>query len=249
MGFTMHIRQHRSKAVRRPHRKKLEESAPASEDTGMKSTPATSSEDSFLPTRSSLLSRLKNASDAVGWQYFVDNYGRLIFQVCLRTGLTRQEADDIVQDTVAAVAKQMPRFQYDRSKGSFKGWLSRVTRNHIADFLEKKTREASRRVELPEEQADGLAAHHEIVAGGSESMDEHWENEWREHLMARALRCLQQQLPARTVQIFQMSAFDGWSTEKIAAALCLSRPQVYLARHRAARLVKREIGRLKKELE
>ena len=113
----------------------------------------------------------------------------------------------------------MPRFQYDRSRGSFKGWLSRVTRNHIADFLEKKTREAGRRVELPEGQAEGIAAREEIAAGHSGSMEELWESEWREHLMTRALRCVQQQLPARTVQIFQMSAIDGWSTEKIAAAL------------------------------
>jgi RNA polymerase sigma factor (sigma-70 family) len=215
----------------------------------MTSTASASRDDSFLPTRSSLLSRLKDASDAAGWQFFVDNYGRLIFQVCLRAGLTRQEAEDIVQDTVAAVAKQMPRFQYDRSKGSFKGWLARVTRNHIADFLEKKTRESKRRVELPEAAADGIAARDEVAAGGSESMDQLWESEWRQHLMTRALRCVQQKLPARAVQIFQMSALDGWSTEKIAAALRLSRPQVYLARHRAARLVKQEIERLRKELE
>ncbi len=204
----------------------------------------TTGEDGFLPTRSSLLSRLKNASDAAGWQYFVDNYGRLVFQVCLRAGLTRQEAEDIVQEVVSAVAKQMPRFQYDRSKGSFKGWLARVTRNHIADFLERKTREMNRRVELPENRTDAIAAEQ---AGGS--LDEVWESEWRQHLMERALRCVQQQLPARSVQIFQMSALDGWSTEKIAAALRINRPQVYLARHRASRLVKKEIERLRKELE
>jgi RNA polymerase sigma-70 factor (ECF subfamily) len=206
-------------------------------------------DDSFLPTRSSLLSRLKNASDAAGWQYFVDNYGRLVFQVCLRAGLQRQEAEDVVQETVAAVAQQMPRFHYDRSKGSFKGWLARVTRNHIADFLERKTREAARRVELPESRADSVAASRDVVAGGSESLDAVWDAEWREHLMVRALRCIQQQLPARSVQIFQMSAIDGWSAEKIAGALQLSRAQIYLARHRAARLVKREIARLKRELE
>lgn len=215
----------------------------------MNSVQASTADDGFLPTRSSLLSRLRNSSDAESWQYFVDNYGRLIFQVCLRTGLTRQEAEDIVQDTMAAVAKQMPRFEYDRSKGSFKAWLGRVTRNHIADFLEKKTREVRRRVEMPEDQAEGIAAHRESAAGASGFMEEMWESEWREHLMTRALRCLQQQLPSRTVQIFQMSAVDGWNTEKIAAALGLSRPAVYLARHRAARLVKREIARLRKELE
>ena len=68
-------------------------------------------------------------------------------------------------------------------------------------------------------------------------------------LLARALRCAQAKLPARSVQIFQLSVVDGWSAEKIATALCLSRPQVYLARHRAARLVKREVDRLRRELE
>lgn len=65
--------------------------------------------DEFLPTRSSLLSRLKHASDAAGWREFVDNYGRLVFQVCLRSGLHRQEAEDVVQETITAVAQQMPR--------------------------------------------------------------------------------------------------------------------------------------------
>lgn len=199
--------------------------------------------DAFPPTRSSLLSRLKNASYTEGWEYFVDNYGGLIFKVCLRAGLTRQEAEDILQDTLAAVAKQMPNFEYDRDKGSFKGWLARVTRNHIADYLKKKKHEAVRRVQLPERRVDAIAAM------DAATLDDVWEAEWRQHLLVRALSCLHRQLPARTVQIFQLSALDQWSSEKIAEALLITRSQVYLARHRAARLVKKEIERLRKELE
>lgn len=205
--------------------------------------------DDFLPTRSSLLSRLKNASDAVSWQAFVDNYGRLIFQVCLRAGLQRQEAEEVVQETITAVAHQMPKFSYDRSKGSFKGWLARVSRNHIADFLTKKTREAARRVELPEAQAESLAGAEEIQAGISHEMDAVWESEWRQHLLDRALRRVQETVTARSIQIFQLSTVQGWSIEEIAASLCISRPRIYLARHRVGRLVKKEIEALKKELE
>jgi RNA polymerase sigma factor (sigma-70 family) len=206
-----------------------------------------STDDSFLPTRSSLLSRLKNASDAAGWQFFVDNYGRLLFQFCLRAGLQRQEAEDIVQEVVMAVAKQMPRFEYDRSKGSFKGWLARITRNHIADFLTKKTKEAARRVELPPEQAAAQSAG--LAAGTSADMDEVWESEWRQHLLDRALRRVQQTVSARSVQIFQLSVVQGWSNEEIAASLRISRAQIYLVRHRVGRLVKREIAALRGELE
>src|SRR6188768_1003639 len=109
-----------------PGSKELQDSAARPEHTGMESPRAAAADDSFLPTRSSLLSRLKNASDAASWQAFVDNYGRLIFHVCLRSGLNRQEAEDVVQETVSAVSQQMPKFAYDRDKGSFKGWLARV---------------------------------------------------------------------------------------------------------------------------
>ncbi len=201
-------------------------------------------DDSFLPTRSSLLSRLRHASDNAAWQAFSDNYGRLIYQVCLRTGLQRQEAEEVVQETMIAVARQMPRFDYDRGRGSFKGWLAVVTRNHIADFLERKTREAARRVDLPGLKGDAFAARQ-----GATLVDEIWESEWRQHLLDLALRNLRKQLPARSVQIFHMSVVDGWEAEKIAGALQISRAQVYLARHRASRLVKREIERLQNELD
>jgi hypothetical protein len=88
------------------------------------------STDSLLSTRSSLLSRLRHASDAASWQQFLDNYGKLIFKVCRRAGLDSQKAEEVTQETIVAVSQEMPKFKFDRSKGSFKGWLWRVTRNH-----------------------------------------------------------------------------------------------------------------------
>ena len=167
----------------------------------------------------------------------------------MRAGLQRQEAEEVVQETITAVAQQMPKFSYDRSKGSFKGWLARVSRNHIADFLTKKTREAARRVELPEAQAESIAGAGEINAGISHEMDAVWESEWRQHLLDRALRRVQETVTARSIQIFQLNTVQGWSIEEIAASLCISRARIYMARHRVGRLVKKEIEALRKELE
>ncbi|MES2708652.1 MAG: sigma-70 family RNA polymerase sigma factor [Verrucomicrobiota bacterium] len=205
--------------------------------------------DDFLPTRSSLLSRLRDSSDAESWRHFLDHYGRLIFQVCLRSGLTRQESEEVVQETVTSVSRTLPKFQYDRSKGSFKGWLARVTRNHIADFLTRKTRDAARRVELPAEQAQSLAADPDVRNGGRPDLDAVWESEWRGHLLARALARVEETVSTKSIQIFQLSAVQGWSIEEIAASLRVPRARIYLARHRVGRLVKREIERLRKELE
>src|SRR5687767_8167044 len=69
--------------------------------------------DEFLPTRKSLLTRLKNWEDQEGWREFFEMYWRLIYRVATKAGFNDSEAQDVVQDTVLAVAKKMRGFKYD----------------------------------------------------------------------------------------------------------------------------------------
>src|SRR5688572_6475600 len=94
--------------------------------------------DTWLPTRRTLLSRLKNWNDQESWREFFNRYWRFIYSVALRAGLTETEAEEVVQETVITVAKQMPAFKYDRSKGTFKGWLQKTTRWKISTQLRKR---------------------------------------------------------------------------------------------------------------
>ncbi|HXJ61352.1 MAG TPA: hypothetical protein VNU68_32310, partial [Verrucomicrobiae bacterium] len=64
--------------------------------------------DPFLPTRQSLLSRLKAWDDHESWRDFFDTYWRLIYGLAIKSGLTNAEAEDVVQETLLAVAKEMP---------------------------------------------------------------------------------------------------------------------------------------------
>src|SRR5512136_2458772 len=92
----------------------------------------------LLPTRYSLLSRLENWDDQKSWKDFFDAYWRLIYSVALNAGLTESEAQDVVQETVICVARDIQKFKRDRSLGSFKGWLHNITRWRIADQLRKR---------------------------------------------------------------------------------------------------------------
>jgi len=87
--------------------------------------------DSALPTHTSLLSRLRDWQDQEGWREFFDTYWRLIYNVARRTGLSDAEAQDVVQNTFICLARRMPKFHYDRTRGSFKSWLRVVTRSRI----------------------------------------------------------------------------------------------------------------------
>src|SRR5476651_1071862 len=99
----------------------------------------------LIPTRTTLIKRLKNWEDQSSWQDFFDTYGKLIHGVALKAGLTQTEAQDVVQETMFAVARQMPAFKYDRSLGSFKLWLLNLTRWRIADQIRQRAPQAARR--------------------------------------------------------------------------------------------------------
>ncbi len=94
----------------------------------------------LLPTRHSLLSRLKNWDDQDSWRLFFDTYWKLIHSVARRAGLDEAEAQEAVQETVLSVAKEMPKGRYDKTKGTFKGWLLTITRRRIADQMRKRYR-------------------------------------------------------------------------------------------------------------
>ncbi|MBI2924817.1 MAG: sigma-70 family RNA polymerase sigma factor, partial [Verrucomicrobia bacterium] len=56
--------------------------------------------DLFLSTRRSLITRLKNWDDQEGWREFFQTYWKLIYSVAVKSGLTNEEAEDVVQETV-----------------------------------------------------------------------------------------------------------------------------------------------------
>jgi DNA-directed RNA polymerase specialized sigma24 family protein len=94
--------------------------------------------DSSLETRRSLLSRLRDVRDAPNWQVFFDLYWRLLYNVARRADLNDTDAQDVVQDTLVAVAREIPGFRYDPERGSFKQWLATLTRRRVHDHLRKQ---------------------------------------------------------------------------------------------------------------
>src|SRR5437660_4112070 len=95
-------------------------------------------EDELIPTRASLLGRLKDWKDEASWKVFFDTYWKFIYNAAIRAGLTDAEAQDVVQETVIAVSRKIPAFVYDASRGSFKTWLMRQTRWRILGQLRKR---------------------------------------------------------------------------------------------------------------
>src|SRR4051812_20079887 len=59
----------------------------------------------LIPTRATLLHRLKNWEDNSSWHEFFNIYWRLIYGIARKAGLREEEAQDVVQETLISVAK------------------------------------------------------------------------------------------------------------------------------------------------
>src|SRR5438093_9243600 len=97
-------------------------------------------EDELIPTRASLLGRLKDWKDEASWKVFFETYWKLIYNTAIKAGLTDAEAQDVVQETVISVSKSMPRFEYSHQNPSFKTWLLRLTHWRVTSQLRKRQR-------------------------------------------------------------------------------------------------------------
>ena len=205
--------------------------------------------DDLLPTRRSLLSRLKDWRDDASWQEFFDTYWRLIYNVARKAGLSPLEAEEVVQDTVLSVAKAMRSFRYDRQRGSFKGWLLQLTGWRITNHFNRRTaRGGQGMAALPPDASapdDTTPAPTFAVAPELEGL---WEAEWEENLLHAALQRVRAQVNPKQFQIFDLYVLKQKPAREVRQFLGVSTTEVYLAKHRVGRLIRKEAARLRERL-
>ena len=81
---------------------------------------ASTADSATLRTSTTLLSALRDMRDHASWQHFHTLYRPMLMAVAIRAGLLEQDALDVVQETIIEVAREMPSFRYERSRGRSK---------------------------------------------------------------------------------------------------------------------------------
>jgi RNA polymerase sigma-70 factor (ECF subfamily) len=206
-----------------------------------------SPEGELIPTRATLLQRLKDWQDQSSWQEFFDTYWKLIYGVARGAGMTDAEAQDVVQETIFSVARHMPTFKYDPTIGSFKAWLLNMTRWRIVDQLRKRGRPVIHRHEQ-REPSTGTRTTDEIVDPASQALEQLWEAEWQKALFDAAVAKIKRQIDPQKFQLFDLYVKQEWPADKVANTFGVPVDHVYLAKHRVTELIKEEVKRLEKEM-
>ena len=201
--------------------------------------------DELIPTRQSLLSRLKDWDDHESWREFFETYWRLIYQMAIKAGLADAEAQDVVQETVIGVLKQMPGFEYHPENGSFKSYLLKQTSWRIADQFRKRQANPLIEPRASPTATEGGAAGEDIPDPASLDWQKTWDADWEQNLVQAAIQRVKLRVNSKAYQMFDLLVFKEWPIARVAQAFHVNQAKVYLAKHRIGRLLKEEVHRLR----
>jgi len=209
----------------------------------MQSTPM-KPEAPLLETRSSLIQRLKATINGESWEEFFHTYWELIYNVARRAGLSEADAQDIVQETILKVHNSLDRFEYNRKRGTFKGWLRTVTRSRLNDFFKKQQRRPGLNQPL-EETADELQ---NLEDPEGPEIEKIWDEEWNRNLIQAALSRTKKLSSPKQFQIFKCHYIDEWTVRETCRTLGVNAAQVYMAKQRVGKIFREAVETLQEQV-
>ena len=168
-------------------------------------------------TSTTLLRDISADADNARWPEFVSRY-RPMMLAYLKTHFTSVDADDMVQETLIALAKALPDYRYAPDEtGRFRNYLTGILRNRALKRCARDARDRMLQAELRK-----LAVPGHLAAADADCAA------WRTALLEIATRQLLDdgKISDKSKQIFQRLTVDGQSPEDVAAAYGTDRNNV-----------------------
>ncbi|HXJ62079.1 MAG TPA: sigma-70 family RNA polymerase sigma factor [Verrucomicrobiae bacterium] len=200
----------------------------------------------LIPTRDSLLNRLKDWQDDASWRDFFNTYWKLVYGVALKAGLTEQEAQEVVQETVITVSRRIAEFKYDPAICSFKTWLLNLTRWRIIDQIRKRPPAGAGHLQFDHNAR--TATIERVADPAGFDLETVWNKEWEQQILLTAVQAVKRKVNPEHYQIFHLCVFKEWPVGKVIRELGVSATRVYLVKHRVSALLKREIKALERKI-
>src|SRR5262245_57892074 len=176
-------------------------------------------------TRASLLVQLRDGANHAAWREFMDLYGPVVYGFARKRGLQDADAADVTQDVLRSVSTAIGRLDYDRTHGTFRGWLFTITRNKVFNFL------SARRIRP---QASGDSTTNRMLDSHPDSNDasEAWELEYQRRLASIAMEKVRNEFQENTWRAFHMTAVEGQPAGDVSRLIGMSTGAIYVARSR-----------------
>lgn len=189
-------------------------------------------------TSLSLLDRARGDVTDEAWQRMTEVYSGLLRSWLVRFDVTSADADDLVQEVLLTVSRELARFEHSGRAGAFRSWLRTILVHRLRDFWRsRKYRPAAMGGSTWAEQLEQLADE-------SSHASREWNLEHDQHVMARLLESVRPRFESKTWEAFRRQMFDGQRADAVATELGMPLNSVYVARSRVLSTLRREAAGL-----
>lgn len=186
-------------------------------------------------TSLSLLDRLYQAGDSADWDRLVQAYSPLLRKWAGRYEVQAADVEDLVQDVLLVVMRELPGFRHNQQRGAFRTWLRRILVNRLRNTWRERGRNAKC-------DSDNLATRLDELEDPSSSLSQLWDREHDCHLAQRLLELLEGRFTESTREVFRRLVLEGKDADQVAAEMGLSLNAVFTAKSRVLREL-RTLGR------
>jgi RNA polymerase sigma factor (sigma-70 family) len=186
-------------------------------------------------TRPSLLLRIQDPRDQQAWAEFFEIYHPLILRLVGQRGLQDADAREVTQEVLVSVSKSIGRWEADPQRGSFRGWLNRVARNLVVNFLIRQSRH-------PRGSGDSdFARWLDQVPSAESAESRYFDLERRRQVFLWVVSEIQPEFRETAWQAFWQTSIEGREVAVVARELKLSTGALYVARSRVMKRLREKV--------
>jgi len=186
-------------------------------------------------TRLSLIQRLQDAGDEAAWEEFASIYRPIIVRLAIRKQLQNDDAEDLAQQVLLLVLKNISKWKPDPSRARFRTWLQTVVRNATLNALTRR----------PKEQASGGTNSLQKLYQCPDKADSLWfDLEWQRETLRWVAQQVRGEFESATWTAFWDTAIEQLSAQEVAEKIGKSVGAVYIARSRVMQRIKQRVSEL-----
>lgn len=173
-------------------------------------------------TSESIIQRLADPADSGAWRVFAEIYIPAIHRWLRQLSIPPSDRDDITQDIVIRVNRELGRnFIYDSNR-SFRGWLYTLSRNVALNYFRSEKRHLRFRKQIEILEAEDPHRLSEVFS----------RQEFAKIICQRLLDQVRLTVEDQTFQAFYLSVIEEKSISQVSDQLGISLNAVAIARHR-----------------
>lgn len=195
----------------------------------------------MIDTNETLLERVKSMEAHSAWQEFYKAYWSAILRYARKLGLNPHQAEEVLQETMVALMRQLPGFAYDRNKGKFRNFLLTIVHRKSLAALRRARRESESSAPWEESTAGDSGAQFSADDPSASVAVARWQESILETVLEEL--AVDARLGPETMAVFRAYVIQGRPAGEVAAEFGLKENAVYQIKNRLARRVQERIAR------